>query len=102
MYDFAANGPERTLDWLESEGITKLIGTAGTFRAIFERAAPGRIFPALKVVHLGGERVKGSDFELFRAHTAPPAIFMNSLASSEAGSITTLELGHDAGPQEEF
>ena len=96
LFDFAASGPAKTLDWIDSEGVTWMRATPSVFRRIFEAAAPGRILSSLRRVHLGGERVQRLDFERFRAHTPPACVFTNVLASSEAGFISMLELSHDA------
>jgi acyl-coenzyme A synthetase/AMP-(fatty) acid ligase/acyl carrier protein len=57
------------------------------FRRMAEALQPGEQFESLRVLRLGGERVDGSDVDLFRRTCPPDAGLLLGLASTESVSI---------------
>jgi len=102
LYDFRTLGPQRALEWILSEQISVLRVTPSVFRAIFERAPVGMIFPSIRIIELGGEPARGSDVTLFKAHTAEYCTLINVFASTEACRIATFPVGHEAPVSDDF
>ncbi|MEW5938265.1 MAG: AMP-binding protein [Chloroflexota bacterium] len=95
IYDVRAQGPEAATQWMLSEQVTDYRSIAPIFRLIFSAIPPGVVIPSLRCVGVGGDTVRPTDFELFRAHTGEHCLFRNGLASTECGVVTEYFLRHD-------
>ena len=95
MFDFAQGSPEAALDWVQRERITILRLTPSMWRALFARAPEDIVLSSVRIVSLGGEAARVSDFALFKQRTRPGARFQNQLASSEAGDVAQFLMGHE-------
>ena len=93
-YDMRRNGIPQLADWLDRERVTVLHAAPTVFREMANRLAPGRLLPHLRAIHLGGDVVFASDVELFRARTLEHCVFVNQLASTEAGVIAQNIIEH--------
>jgi amino acid adenylation domain-containing protein len=71
---------------LREERITIMNASATLFRTLAQMLRPGDVFPDIRVVRLGSERVRRGDVELARAHF-PNARFVNLYSSTETSSV---------------
>jgi amino acid adenylation domain-containing protein len=102
LYDFKARGGDRVMEWILYERISVLRLTPSMFRAVFERAPRDLILPEVRIVTLGGEPAKTSDFNLFKDHTAPGCVLVNVFASTEASKLAVCSFDHDSVLSGEF
>jgi aryl carrier-like protein len=70
---------------LRQERITITNSSATLFRALAQALRPADVFPDVRIVRVGSERVRRSDVELARAHF-PNASFVNLYSSTETSS----------------
>lgn len=80
--------------WLLRERITVYNSPATLFRAIVSLLSDEDRFPDLRILRLGSERVRHSDFEAYRRHCPPTCAFVNRYSSTETGSIAINQLDH--------
>ena len=99
-YDMRRDGIAGLADWLDRERVSVLHVPPTAFREVASRLAPERVLPHLRILHLGGEAVFGSDVEQFRRHTLPHCVFVNQLASTEAGVVAQYVVDHRGAPLE--
>lgn len=78
-------------DWLRDEAITVLQTTPTVFRQLAASAGDAP-FPALRWMHLGGERATTRDLERFAALPMPGARLLHNYGSTETGTICQLVL----------
>ena len=81
--------------WLHAAALTVYASSASVFRHFLKTLAGAERFPRVRIVRLGSEPVTAADFEAFRRHFVRGCIFINSLSSSETGTMTQLHLTHD-------
>jgi amino acid adenylation domain-containing protein len=94
-YDVRSEGTARLADWLDRERITVLHAIPTVFRELCKWLPPGRVLPYVRLVDVAGEAVLASDVGLFRAHMPAGCVFVNQLASTEAGLIAQHRYEHD-------
>lgn len=97
-YDLRREGIPQLADWLDRERVNVLHVVPSAFREMASRLAPGRLLPHLRAIHLGAESVFAGDVNLFRSHTLDHCIFVNQLASTEAGVIAQHVIDHRSPP----
>jgi amino acid adenylation domain-containing protein len=81
--------------WLEAEGATVLFCSPTLFRTFAATLQPSDRLTTLRMLRLGGERVLPHDFELFKRHLLPGAVFVNAYSITEASNVTLHLLTHD-------
>ncbi|MGH7832251.1 MAG: AMP-binding protein [Candidatus Binatia bacterium] len=74
-------------DWLRTESITIYRSSASVFRYFVEALSPDESFPQLRVVRLGSEPVSRNDLQLWRNRFSPECVLVNTLSSTETGTI---------------
>lgn len=74
-------------DWLRKESITIYRSSASVFRYFVETLTGEESFPKLRVVRLGSEPVSKNDLQLWRDRFSPECVFVNTLSSTETGTI---------------
>lgn len=89
-------GFQQLTEWFIKERLTVYHSVPTLFRHLASQLPEGVLFPDLRVVNLGGERVSIRDFELFRKHFSRGSVFMNSLACTEAGPFSQYFADHDS------
>ncbi len=90
-YDVQEEGTAGLPGWVAGRGITVFHATPTLYRRFLDEAGEAG-FPTVRLVVLGGERCVRGDFERFRRHFAPEALFVNGLGPTES----TLALQHFA------
>ena len=72
-------------EWLNREEITIYFSVPTVFRNFAENLTDQNDLHTIRLIYLGGEGATKSDFELYQQHFSPECLFVNSLASNEAG-----------------
>ncbi|MCW5848752.1 MAG: non-ribosomal peptide synthetase [Anaerolineae bacterium] len=81
--------------WLAATGITVLRPPLGLMRQWLASLEPGQMFPALRLIDLGGDLLYRQDVLRFRRHVLPHCQFMHRLGLSEAGVVAQMEIDPD-------
>ena len=102
LFDLKKHGPQKALDWIRSEQLTIYRSTPSILRSIFSLAPKDLILPNLRIMTLGGEPVKSTDVEFFKAHTAGHCVLVNNFASSETGTMAHFPVSHQTLVTDEF
>jgi len=84
-FDIEESGIIEFARWLSREKISIYFSVPTVFRHFIANLPEGLDFEFLRLIYIGGEPVTTRDVELFRNHFSPDCIFVNSLASNEAG-----------------
>ncbi|MFH0963125.1 MAG: amino acid adenylation domain-containing protein, partial [Planctomycetota bacterium] len=92
FYEAKRLGAAGLPDWIAQTRITVLPAVASLFRELAAALEPGRSFPHLRLITLGGETVLPSDLELFQSRFGDHTRLRVSLGLSEAGTIAALVL----------
>ena len=79
-------------DYVEREGITIYHSVPTMFRSFLRGE---RVFPAVRVVRLEGDRAAQLDVELFRRHFTADCVLVNGLGATETGLVRRFVLGQD-------
>ena len=69
--------------WLIVNDVTLYHSTPSTYR-YFVRALQGEVFPALRLIVLGGEAVYKRDIEAYQKHFSPDCLFVNGFGLTES------------------
>ena len=102
LFDLKKHGPQKALDWIRSEQLTIYRSTPSILRSIFSLAPKDLILPNLRIMTLGGEPVKATDVEYFKAHTAGHCVLVNNFASSETSTMAHFPVSHQTLVTGEF
>ncbi|MCH7625869.1 MAG: non-ribosomal peptide synthetase [Chloroflexi bacterium] len=76
-------GLDELADFLVRERITVYRSVVSLFRQFASTLTEADMFPDLRLIHVGGERVYRADIDLFKAHFSPKSIFLNGLGITE-------------------
>jgi amino acid adenylation domain-containing protein len=82
--NFQETGLEPLSSWLAEQAITIYHSTPTVYRYWMEHLQLGSIFPALRLVVLGGEVATQADFEAYRKNLGPDCFFVNGLGPTES------------------
>ena len=83
-------------DWIDLHQISIYNSVPSLFRHLMQSIAPDRVLSSVRVYRLGGDSVYCSDWELFKAHSAPGAVLVNSYGSSEVSNVARYYLDADS------
>ena len=86
-FNVKEEGFERLAAWVKQEEITIYHSTASLFRYFLGAAEGRQEYPSVRVIRLGTELVHKKDVELFKLHFSRDCVFVNALASNEAGVV---------------
>jgi len=81
--------------WLRQEEITILHTGASIFRYFLRSVGSGEKYPSLRLIWLDGEQLYKKDVELFKLHFSPTCVLVNSLGSTEAGTVRQFVIGKE-------
>jgi amino acid adenylation domain-containing protein len=96
LRDLKEHGLADLASWLNHEGVTCYRSSASVFRHWTAHLTGTETFPSLRIVGLASESVYRDDFELYRRHFGPDCLFVNSLSSTETGTVCMNVLDHDS------
>jgi amino acid adenylation domain-containing protein len=94
-YDVKSEGFSHLSEWICNEGITVFFSVPALFRNFVETLEGSEILPSIRLVYLGSDIVRKRDVELFRAHFSKESIMINSMASTETGTILQNFIGQE-------
>ncbi len=97
-FDVREQGLHALAGWLGEREITVMHSTPTLFRSLAAQVGKSGTLHGLRVLRLGGEPACTADFELFRRHFRPGAIFLNGYGSSEAGYVSCHRMEHGDRP----
>jgi amino acid adenylation domain-containing protein len=89
-------GVERLARWLDEEAITSYGSVPLIFRLLASTLSGGELFPHLRLIRLGGDRLLRSDVELYRKHFSSRCVLRNGLGSAEVLLIRQHLLDRDS------
>ncbi len=88
-FDVRREGFHAMAEWLANDRITVLWCVPTVFRRLAEPIAAGRPpFPHLRLVMLGGEPVRRSDWEAYRRLCPDGCVFVSRFGASETGTVS--------------
>jgi amino acid adenylation domain-containing protein len=96
LRDLKEHGLADFASWMNHERVTCYRSSASIFRHWAAHLTGTETFPTLRMVGLASESVYPGDFELFRRHFGPDCLFVNSLSSTETGTVCMNILDHDS------
>ena len=76
-------GMERLAAWLHQEEITSYGSVPVIFRLFASTLVGAELFPKLRLIRLGGDRLLRSDVELFKKHFSARCLLRNGLGAAE-------------------
>jgi len=88
--------------WLLEQQITIYNSVATVFRQLVSTLNPESRFPDLRMVFIGGERIKASDIDAYKAYFSPHSLLSLGLGATEAGAITRLYMDNNTPLIEEI
>lgn len=74
--------------WLRAEKITIFTCVATIFRHIVRGASGKDKFPAVRIIHIGGEPIFKADVQAYRRHFADDCLFVNRYSISETQAVS--------------
>jgi amino acid adenylation domain-containing protein len=96
LRDLKEHGLADLASWMNHERVTCYRSSASIFRHWATHLTGTETFPTLRIVGLASESVWRDDFELYRRHFGPDCLFVNSLSSTETGTVCMNILDHDS------
>jgi amino acid adenylation domain-containing protein len=94
-FDVREAGLDALAAWLDHERISIYHSTPTLFRALCGTVSPDRVFPAVRLVVLGGEEVTKGDVELWRRHFGRDCTLINGLGPTESTLALQMSVSHD-------
>lgn len=85
-------------DWLDVSRITLYHSVPSLFRQLMRSVPDDRRFKHIEVVRMGGDSVRGEDWELFSAHCKESSVFVNSYGCSEMSTVACFYLDASSRP----
>ena len=76
-------------EWMTKNKISVFSSSTSLFRVFMKSLKKGHRIEPVRMVRIGGELVTSEDFKAFCEHFHKDCIFLNTLASSEAGNIAS-------------
>ena len=86
-YDVKKKGFGELTDWLLSNEITILRGVPTSFRDFMGTLEKDRIFPAVRVLSVGGEPMLRADLDYFNRHFLPHCVLAHALGPTECLTV---------------
>jgi amino acid adenylation domain-containing protein len=87
-FDLKAEGTGRIAGWLNDEQITAFCSVPQVFRQFAGALQGDELFPKLRIIRQGGDRLLSSDVELFQKHFSSHCLFRHGLGAAEILVIT--------------
>jgi non-ribosomal peptide synthetase component F/acyl carrier protein len=79
-------------DWMIKREVSAFSASSSLFRSFMTTVASDQKLANVRVVRIGGELATSDDVRLFRLHFPTTSVLLNTLSSSEAGTIAYLRL----------
>lgn len=88
ILDLGAGGLVTLAEWLRKEAISVFTCVATVFRQSVNGTGKTQKFPAVRLVHIGGEPVFRSDVEIYRKHFSDDCLFVSRYSISETQAVS--------------
>jgi acyl-coenzyme A synthetase/AMP-(fatty) acid ligase len=82
-FDVRHEGVAKLADWLAQEELTTILFAPSVFRQLVATLTGAGNFQNLRLLHISGEAVYATDFELYRKYFAEHCIFTSGLGTTE-------------------
>ena len=90
LYALKQKGTVMLGQWLLEHQITIYNSVGTVFRQLVSTLNPETRFPDLRMVFIGGERIKASDIDAYKDYFSQHSLLSLGLGATEAGAITRL------------
>jgi amino acid adenylation domain-containing protein len=90
MFDLRNRGSAAMAEWMAEERINATHMVPTVFRRWMAEVEPGRRYPDMRAIKLGGEPVFSTDIAAFNRHFGPGCVLRNGLGTTETYLITSL------------
>ena len=94
-FNVKEEGFERLAAWVKREEITIYQSTVSLYRYFLGAVEGRQEYPSVRVIRLAGEPLHKKDVELFKLHFSTSCVFVNALASNEAGVVSQFVITKD-------
>jgi len=88
VLDLSQGGLASLADWLREEEVSVFTCVATVFRQALSGAGKTRTFPAVRLIHIGGEPIFKSDVELYRRYFSDDCLFISRYSISETQAVS--------------
>ncbi len=95
LLDLGAGGLATLGDWLRDEEISVFTCVATVFRQSVNGVGGAEKFPAVRLIHIGGEPIYKTDVDLFRRHFSDDCLFVSRYSISETQAVSYFFLNQD-------
>ncbi|MFO1476082.1 MAG: AMP-binding protein [Verrucomicrobiota bacterium] len=87
LFPAVEKGVEGLAEWVKSNRITIYASSVSIFRHLVRTLGAGEVFPTVRLVRFASEPPEDADFASFRKHFSAGCILLNTLSSTETGTI---------------
>ncbi len=87
-FNFQKYGFSKFAKFIQSEKISYLHFIPTVYRHFIRSLTPEDNFPHVRIVHLGGESVFSTDFEMYKRVFSDDCLFINNIGATEAGAFS--------------
>ena len=95
FFDLRTQGFAQMATWLAEQKITIYVSVATSYRQLAAALGTAPSFPALRIIHIGGEPIRWSDLDLHKRHFPPTCRLSLGLGITESGNVTRLFIDRD-------
>lgn len=95
VFDVMKEGFTAFGSWIDRDAITLLRPPVQLFRRFLATLDAGRVFPSVRLVSLGGDRVQPEDLGLWKRHFVRPSALLHRISTTETTLLTSDRFDHD-------
>jgi amino acid adenylation domain-containing protein len=95
IYDLVAEGFPALADWMLTHRITVIHTLPTTFRCFCQTLTPDAVFPALRILRLGGESINRDDIKQYQRRFFPHCLLIHAIGPTETLDIRYYSITHD-------
>ena len=94
--DLDESGLAALAKWLQAERISVFTCVATIFRHALHGLSAGDGFPAVRLIHVGGEPIFKADVELYKKYFSDDCLFVNRYSISETQAVSYFFIGKNS------
>ena len=95
VYDLVNEGFAALAEWMLTHRITVIHTLPTTFRSFCHTLKPDAVFPALRILRLGGESINRDDVRQYQRRFAPTCLLIHAIGPTETLDIRYYSIHHD-------
>ena len=95
IYDLVAEGFPALADWMLTHRITVIHTLPTTYRCFCQTLTPDAVFPALRILRLGGESINRDDIKQYQRRFSPHCLLIHAIGPTETLDIRYYSITHD-------